>query len=163
MVDRTLVIGVTVGSIGLGVSLLLEPLTGGRLVGDPIPLFLALNHLITGLTTRLRYYHWQPPLLHVVFALIVGVISAVFHRLYKREGSEAHQAERVARIASLLNLAAAALPEIDTITVALWYLISGYFSLTLSGFAGRSAAKVLNSSKAQVASAPVTEVKNSTS
>lgn len=126
----TLIAGLTAGGIGLVISFALKGLVPARPLGDPVPLMLAASAVPRGFT----YFPWRPALLHLIFALSLGLLSALILRLIARRSVTRREAIIAGRIAAVVNIAVVALLAVDAFIVAIWYLIAGAASFLITGF-----------------------------
>ncbi len=132
-------LGLVVGLLGLVLSFAYEAAIPGRLLGDPLPIMLGLRGLVNLLTSGLRYIDWTPPLAHLLFTFLLGAGAAVAGRLLLGRSFSEARAIRAGWTAGLLNVAAAALVEVDSLLVGFFYVITGFASLALTSyFAGRT-------------------------
>jgi hypothetical protein len=126
--------------VALSVSILLETRIAGRLLGDPLPLALAPAALLRVLTEGFLYFDWRSPLSHVLYAVSLGVVTGW---IVVRRDMALGAAHQIARVAGAVNVLVAAILEVDAVVVGFYYLISGYISLMLIGYAARRAAEWL--------------------
>ena len=68
-----LLAGIITGFAGLAVSFGLKGANLGRHVGDPVPLMLSVTQVTDGFT----YFPWRPPLTHLIFAVLLGILAFV--------------------------------------------------------------------------------------
>ena len=131
--------GILAGLLGLVVSYALKGLIPARPLGDPLPMMLAL----AGLTRGFAYLPWQPALLHLLFAIFVGLLAVAVLRVTGGGLPSREQARYAGRTAALINVAVVAVLAVDALIVGFWYLISGWASILVSGFvAGRLASRL---------------------
>ena len=129
--DITLSSGVMTGLIGLVISFALKGLVPARPLGDPVPLILSATQLTRGFL----YFPWRPVFLHLLFLLLLALLTVAFLRLVGRRLPDKSQATRAGRIASLINVGVVAVLAVDALMVGFWYLVAGVVSLLLTGFA----------------------------
>jgi hypothetical protein len=129
--DAALVSGLAAGLVGLVVSFGLKGLVPARPLGDPMPLILS----VTQITRGFLYFQWRPPLLHLLFAVFLGLLAVVVLRFVARRMPIREQAVRAGRIAALLNVGVVALMAVDALMVGFWYLTAGVVTVLLTGFA----------------------------
>jgi hypothetical protein len=122
--------GILTGILGLALSYALKGLIPARPLGDPLPMMLA----VTQLTRGFAYLPWQPALLHLIFAALLGFLAVVVLRITAGALPARRQARYAGRIAALINVALVAVLAVDAIIVGFWYLISGWVSIIVSGF-----------------------------
>ncbi|HSG18658.1 MAG TPA: hypothetical protein VLE70_20350 [Anaerolineae bacterium] len=131
LADAALVSGLAAGLVGLVVSFGLKGLIPARPLGDPLPLILS----VTQLTRGFLYFQWQPPLLHLLFTLFLGLLAVVALRFIARRMPIREQAVRAGRIAALVNVGVVTLMAVDALMVGFWYLVAGVVTILLTGFA----------------------------
>jgi len=128
--------GIISGAIGLFLSFSLRGLTVARPLGDPLPLMLSISQITRGLT----YFPWRPILVHILFALMLGVLSFFVLVLLNRDSANTDKAAKTARIAAVINVGFVAIFAVDAMVVGFWYLISGLVSIVITSYAARLAA-----------------------
>lgn len=129
-------VGLLTGGIGLAISFALKGLIPARPLGDPLPLMLAATQALRGFS----YFQWQPPLFHLLFALFLGVLAFFITHLVVDGRTSPAVSKSAGRVAALVNVGLVALLAVDAVTVGLWYLLSGWVSVLVTGFsAGRVA------------------------
>ncbi|UCG24121.1 MAG: hypothetical protein JSW55_18685 [Chloroflexota bacterium] len=131
LANAALVSGLAAGLAGLVVSFGLKGLVPARPLGDPMPLVLS----VTQLTRGFLYFQWRPPVLHLLFALFLGLLTVVVLRFVAHRMPTREQAVRAGRIAALINVGVVALMAVDALMVGFWYLIAGVIAVLLTGFA----------------------------
>ncbi len=129
-VDATLIAGLSAALIDLAISFGLKGLVPVRPLGDPLPLILS----VTQLTRGFLYFPWRPPLFHLLFALLLGLLAVAILRLVARQAPNRENAIRAGRIAALINVGVVALLAIDALMVGFWYLTAGVITILLTGF-----------------------------
>jgi len=130
--------GLTSGAVGLVVSFTGRRLALGRAWGDPLPGMLAAGQLLR----NPFYFNWRGVIIHLVFAAMLGVFTAVL--LVWRAGDSRSAATRASQIAAIINMGAVAVTEVDAPIVAMWYLIGGYLSVIFTTLAGQTAVSLIN-------------------
>ena len=123
-------VALVTGLVGLVVSFGLKGLVPARPLGDPLPLMLSVTQLPRGFL----YFQWRPPLLHPLFAIVLGLLAVVTLRLVTQQMPIREQAVRAGRIAALVNVGVVALMAVDALMVGFWYLASGVVTILLTGF-----------------------------
>ena len=118
------------GLVGLVISFGLKGLVPARPLGDPLPLMLSVTQLPRGFL----YFQWRPSLLHLLFAIVLGLLAVVTLRLVTQQMPIREQAVRAGRIAALVNVGVVALMAVDALMVGFWYLASGVVTILLTGF-----------------------------
>ena len=136
--------GLAAGGLGLTVSFSLRDLAPARPLGDPLPVMLSVTQLTRGFT----YFPWRPLIVHLIFAVGLGILSFVLLWIFTREESGPDQAAKVGRIASAINLVVVAALAVDAPVVGFWYLIAGVVSLIITGLSAKYAAVVYERMKA---------------
>ena len=119
--------------MGLILSFGLKGLTVARPLGDPMPLMLSISQVTRGLT----YFPWRPILVHLIFAVMLGVLSFVVLALLNRDSANTGKAAKTARIAAVINVGIVAIFAVDAVVVGFYYLISGLVSVVITGYAAR--------------------------
>jgi hypothetical protein len=107
-----------------------------RPLGDPMPLMLSISQVTRGLT----YFPWRPILVHLIFAVMLGVLSFFVLVLLNRDSANTDKAAKTARIAAVINVGIVAIFAVDAVVVGFYYLISGLVSVVITGYAARFAA-----------------------
>jgi hypothetical protein len=128
--------GIIAGVIGLVISFSLRDLAPARPLGDPLPLTLSIAQITKGFT----YFPWRPLILHLIFALFLGILSFTILWIISREQSGPDQAAKAGRIASGINLLVVATLAVDAVVVGIYYLIAGLVSIIITGSIARLAA-----------------------
>jgi hypothetical protein len=128
--------GLISGVLGLVISFSLRDLMPARPLGDPLPLTLSIAQVTRGFT----YFPWRPLILHLIFALFLGILSFVTLWIIYREAIEPDQAARAGRIAAGINLIVVATLAVDAVVVGVYYLIAGLVSIIITGSSARLAA-----------------------
>jgi hypothetical protein len=101
-----------------------------------MPLMLSISQVTRGLT----YFPWRPILVHLLFAVMLGVLSFFVLVLINRDSANTDTAAKVGRIAAVINVGVVAIFAVDAMVVGFWYLISSLASVVLTGYAARFAA-----------------------
>ncbi len=140
--DRARQAGLAVGAAAALLSLIYEVLFPGRLLGDPLPLYLALAGVRQIFVSGFLYFDWLSPLLHILFSGALGLLAVQALRLSGPDVLNEASARRAAWTASALNVGIAAILEVDSLTVAIFYVITGWLSVSIAAFvAGRAAVR----------------------
>ncbi len=116
-----------------------------RPLGDPLPLMLSISQVTRGLT----YFPWRPILVHLLFAVMLGVLSFFVLALLNRNSANTDAAAKAGRIAAVINVGFVAIFAVDAVVVGFWYLISGRVSVVITGYAARVAALLWRRHKAR--------------
>lgn len=124
-----LLAGILSGGIGLAISFGLRGSNLGRPLGDPTPLMVAVTQITNGFT----YFPWRPALYHLIFAVLLGVLSLALLAILKKGNVSRKEAVQAGRIAALINVLFVAATEVDAVVVGFWYLVSGLASILISG------------------------------
>ena len=127
--------GVISGVLGLVISFSLRDLSPARPLGDPLPLTLSIAQIPRGFT----YFPWRPLILHLIFALFLGILSFTILWIISRELTGPDQAAKAGRIAAGINLIVVATLAVDTVVVGVYYLIAGLVSIKITGSIARLA------------------------
>jgi hypothetical protein len=130
--DPFILVGLFLGLIGIIASVLFTDLFPGRYPGDPLPLLLIVTWLIGGLSHGLSYLDWHAPVIHVGFMLGLSLATVFLLRYSISWEAKTEELSRAGRVALLVSYLLPAISEIDSWMVGVWYLASGYLSLTLS-------------------------------
>jgi hypothetical protein len=134
--DRTLPAGATAGLVGLIISFAGRGTIPGRVLGDPLPMALAVGRVAQGFA----YFDWRSPLFHALFASFLGVLAAVVVWFSSRHHFTGERARLAGRIAAAINVGVVAILQVDALVVGFWYLMAGAMSFFLTSFvAGRIA------------------------
>jgi hypothetical protein len=128
--------GVISGVLGLVISFSLRDLAPARPLGDPLPLTLSIAQVTRGFI----YFPWRPLIVHLVFALLLGILSFTILWTISREESGPDQAAKAGRIAAGINLIVVAALAVDAAVVGFYYLIAGLASIIITGSSARLAA-----------------------
>lgn len=130
--DHSVLAGLVLGLAGLAVAYLFRLFAPGRLLSDPLPLALLPTALLRSLREGFVYLDLRSPVLHLLFAVVLGIAAAW---LTTRRRGKPEQARRIARIALGLSILAVAVQEVDAMIVAFYYGISAFVSLSISAYA----------------------------
>jgi hypothetical protein len=128
--------GIIAGVIGLVVSFSLRDLAPARPLGDPLPLMLSVTQITRGFT----YFPWRPLILHLIFALFLGILSFATLWIIYRKAIEPDQAAKAGRIAAGINLIVVATLAVDAVVVGVYYLIASLASIIITVSSARMAA-----------------------
>ena len=145
---KDLRVGLTLGLAGLAISWGVNLVLPGRLLGNPIPLMLAISSLGRAIGQTLAYFNWQDPALHLGFVTLLAITSGLAAR-----GTETDRyakpviAARIGRIAVGLNVVAAASEEVDALTVGLFYAGAGFLSVIAAGWIAEWTVRVVGSKR----------------
>lgn len=134
--NRVWAAGVISGVLGLIISFSLRDLSPARPLGDPLPLTLSIAQITRGFT----YFPWRPLILHLIFALFLGILSFTILWIIYREQTGPGQATMAGRIAAGINLIVVATLAVDAVVVGFYYLIAGLVSIIITGSVARLAA-----------------------
>ncbi|UCC53664.1 MAG: hypothetical protein JSV68_06750, partial [Anaerolineaceae bacterium] len=115
--------GVVAGVIGIIISSMGRGLTPGRVLGDPLPLVLTIQHLIGGNFLYLNLRGFVLPLLFLAFMAILTTILLAF--LGSNQGWEVGDARGAGRWAAGIIVIVTAVMQVDAIVVTFWYLLAG--------------------------------------
>ena len=127
---RQLVIeGLLLGSAGLALSHFAAGMLAGRSLANPLPLALLPAALLTALREGFTYFDLRTPLLHVLYAVLMGAAASW---LVARQDGSPEQARQTTRIALGLSIFVIALREVDAVIVAFYYGLSAFVSLSIS-------------------------------
>ena len=102
----------------------------------PLPLTLSIGQLPRGFT----YFSWWPLLAHLLFALLLGVLSFAFPLILSRGPTSGNQAAMTGRIAAAINIGAVAILSVDSVLVGIWLLVAGLVSFMITSCSARAAA-----------------------
>ena len=128
--------------ISWGVNLVLP----GRLLGNPIPLMLAISSLGRAIGQTFAYFNWQDPALHLGFVATLAIASGLAGaRLETDRSARSRVAARIGRIAVGLNVLAAAPNEVDALTVGLFYAGAGFLSVIAAGWIAEWSVRITGS------------------
>jgi phage shock protein PspC (stress-responsive transcriptional regulator) len=97
--------------------------------------------MLRSITGGFRYFDWQSPLIHLIFAIAIGLVATGANRVIRTRRPHERSAIRSARIASAISLAAAGLAQVDALIVLVYFLIASFISLTVSAYAAARAAR----------------------
>ncbi len=129
---RLAIEGLLLGSVGLALSQLAALILAGRSLANPLPLALMPAALLSSLREGFTYFDLRTPLLHVLYAVLIG--AAASWLVVRRDGSP-EQARQTTRIALGLSIIVIALQEVDAVIVAFYYGLSAFVSLSVSAYA----------------------------
>jgi hypothetical protein len=104
----------------------------GRSLANPLPLALMPAALLSSLREGFTYFDLRTPLLHVLYAVLIGAAASW---LVVRQDGSPEQARQTTRIALGLSIIVIALQEVDAIIVAFYYGLSAFVSLSISAYA----------------------------
>ena len=134
-----LLVGSLAGLVGLAFSFAGRGLIPGRVLGDPLPLALAIGQI----TRSFLYFNWSALLWHALFAALLGLLVVLLLRWLTDGYTMTGDAAQAATIASAINLAIVALTEVDALMVAFWYLMASFISYTITTSIARQLARRL--------------------
>ncbi len=120
------------GSVGLALSQLAAMILAGRSLANPLPLALMPAALLSSLREGFTYFDLRTPLLHVLYAVLIGAAASW---LVVRQDGSPEQARQTTRIALGLSIIVIALQEVDAVIVAFYYGLSAFVSLSISAYA----------------------------
>jgi hypothetical protein len=146
--EPTILAGLLVGAGAVLFVSLLGPIITGRQLGNPLPLAIAPGAMFRSITGGFRYFDWQSPLIHLLFAIGLGICAAFSNRALGVIRPDEGSAILSARIASGMNLAVASLAQVDALIVLIYFLIASFISITISAYAAARVARVWSKSKA---------------
>ena len=126
---RLVIEGLLLGSAGLALSQLAALMLAGRSLANPLPLALMPAALLTSLREGFTYFDLRTPLLHVLYAVLIGAAASW---LVVRQDGSPEQARQTTRIALGLSILVIALQEVDAVIVAFYYGLSAFVSLSIS-------------------------------
>ncbi|NCF69925.1 MAG: hypothetical protein GWP61_28605 [Chloroflexi bacterium] len=132
--------GVVAGVIGIIISFMGRGLTPGRVLGDPLPLVLTIQHLIGGSFLYLNWRGFLMPLLFLAFMAILTTILLAFLR--SNQSWEVDDARGAGRLAAGVVVGITAVIQVDAIVVAFWYLLAGVVAVFLTGFMAGQIARI---------------------
>lgn len=143
---KDLQLGFALGLAGLALSWGVNLVLPGRLLGNPIPLMLAISSLGRAIGQTFAYFNWQDPALHLGFVALLAIASGlVGMRAETDHYAKPVFAARVGRIAMGLNVLAAASDEVDALTVGLFYAGAGFLSVIAAGWIAEWSVRIVGS------------------
>ena len=128
--SESTVVGMSIGVAGLIISFLGKMIIPGRAWGDPMPVVLSIAQLTRGFL----YWNWQSPLIHILFLLLLAMLTVGTLRLRGRSGDYfVLNAMKAGRLTAVINVSIIALLQTDAFVVGAYYLMSGLLAVWLTG------------------------------
>ena len=126
---QTRIVGGLLGTAGFALSYLIEILIPGRFPADPLPVALAFSGLRQILSSGFLYFDWRSPLLHLLYAAVLGLLSALLLEILPSTDLNPPNARQAGRFAAGVSVLLVALMEVDSVMVAVFYVGAGLVSV----------------------------------